>query len=507
MATPGSREVVVVGAGIAGLTAAYELTGGRVPLGTSGPLVTVIETSERVGGKLEMTTVGGIQVDAGPDGVLARRREAVDLCEELGLSGDLRPIAASGASVWARGRLRSLPENLQLGIPTDWNALRRSRVLSPAGLLRALLDVIAPRPASRGPLQDRTIGALVGRKLGPEVVSTLVDPMIGGIIAGRVAEMSAAAMFPPLLSAAQQRGGLMAALRHQSAPVVPGPAQSPSGDSKNGTDAGGDGTEAPAFVTLEAGMGSLPDVLRALLESRGVRFVMGTEISSLRRQQGTPTSWAVESAATTTSADAVILATPSAATASILRPLDPEVAALLDQIEYSSVGVITFEFSEGTVTLPEHGTGVLVPPGTPIPIGPRAGERFLTTALTFLDRKWPHQKRPGRILLRTSVGRIDDTRMASLSDEALTAAALDEMAVLFDGVGVPLASRVSRWNESLPQYRVNHLMRVAGIEAGVARLPGLAVCGAAYRGVGVPACIASGRAAGRSISSALNLDR
>jgi oxygen-dependent protoporphyrinogen oxidase len=254
-------------------------------------------------------------------------------------------------------------------------------------------------------------------------------------------------------------------------------------------------------------MGSLPDVLRALLESRGVRFVMGTEISSLRRQQGTPTTWAVESATTTTSADAVILATPSATTASILRPLDPEVAALLDQIEYSSVGVITFEFSEGTVTLPEHGTGVLVPPGTPIPSGPRAGERFFTTALTFLDRKWPHQKQPGRILLRTSVGRIDDTRMASMSDEALTAAALDEMAVLFGGVGVPLASGVSRWNESLPQYRVNHLMRVAGIEAGVARLPGLAVCGAAYRGVGVPACIASGRAAGRSISSTLNRDR
>jgi oxygen-dependent protoporphyrinogen oxidase len=166
---------------------------------------------------------------------------------------------------------------------------------------------------------------------------------------------------------------------------------------------------------------------------------------------------------------------------------------------YSTVGVITFAFAEGTLSLPEHGTGVLVPPGTPLPSGDNAGSRFLTTALTFLDRKWPHLAQPGTTLLRCSVGRIDDTRMSAMSDDDVMAATLEELRLLIGDVPDPQEATVTRWVDSLPQYKVNHLLRVGGIESGVERLGSLAICGAAYRGVGVPACVASGREAARRI--------
>ncbi len=482
-------EVIVVGAGIAGLVAAYELTGGEKGPGDDTPLVTVIDAADSVGGKLSPISLDGRILDAGADGALARRDELIDLCREIGISGELTPVAASGASVFARGRLRDLPADLQLGIPTRFSSLRRSKVLSPLGLLRVLRDVVIPVPASRGPLQDRAIGALISTKLGPEVVATLVDPMIGGINAGRVSEMSAAAIFPPLLEAAQRRGGLMKALRR----ITPAP---PSDDPEN--------PPAPAFVSITHGMHSLPTRLAEILAERGVRLYLGVEVTSLDRRGGTEPGWAVNSPTTTTRADAVVLAVPADAAARLLEPHDADAASLLAQIDYASVAVTTFELDAGSITLPEHGTGALVPPGTKVPSGPGSGDRFLTTALTFLDRKWPHLHRDGAVLLRVHSGRIDDDRIAALSDDELIARLYEELGAILPVSGKPLRATVKRWDHSLPQYRVNHLMRVGGIESGVNRLPLLGIAGAAYHGVGVPACIASGRSAGRQLLEAVS---
>jgi len=484
-------EVVIVGGGIAGLAAAWELTGGADGPSPTSPHVTIVEAEDRLGGKLAPTTLGDRTVDAGPDGVLARRRELAELVEELGAGDQLLPIAASGASVFARGKVRPLPSDLSLGIPTSFSSLRRSHLLSPRGLARALRDVVAPRPASRGHLPDRAIGGLVERKLGPEVVATLVDPMIGGISAGRVSEMSAAAVFPPLLEAAQQRGSLMAALKASTAPPIPGPAASEDSPAPVPS------TPPAAFITLEGGMHSVVGQLAVALERRGVTIVTGRAISGLRRQSdGT---WWVESDAATTPADAVVIATPAPVAAKLLAPHDHDAASLLDQTEYASVAVLTFEFPDDAVVLPEHGTGILVPPGTAVPDGPRVAQRFLTTALTFLDRKWPHLGRPGTVLIRVSAGRIDDTRPRQLDDAALETAILDELATLVQVAAKPTASSITRWDASLPQYKVNHLLRVAGIDAAVDRIGGVELCGAAYGGVGVPACVASGRGAARRL--------
>jgi len=470
-------EIVVVGGGIAGLSAAWELISTPNP-----PRVTVLEAADRVGGKIGSVEVGGRVFDAGPDGALARRNEVVALATELSLGGDIVPIQASGASVYARGQVRALPSGLQFGVPTDPKALRESHVLSTKGYLRVLRDRFAPVPASRGPLQDRAIGNLVETKLGHEVVATLVDPMLGGINAGRVAEMSAAAVFPPLLEAGQERGSLMAALKALSPPPPP------------------EGTSAPpAFISLDHGMFRLVERLERALSERGVDIHTQIPVTGIARVGGTNPGWTVNSPTSTIRADGVILAVPAQPASTALAELDPELASLFGSIEYASVAIVTFIFGDTEISLPETGTGVLIPPETPHPRGETAGQRFLSTALTFLDRKWAHWKEGSTTVVRVHMGRIDDTRTLDLDDHQLIERAHDELSMLFDDVGAPLASGVVRWERSLPQYQVGHLLRVAAIENAVARHPYLQVAGAAYRGVGVPACIASGRSAGATL--------
>ncbi len=257
-------RLVVVGGGISGLAAAWELSGGPEPAARAdAPSVVLLEASERLGGPLRSREIGGRVVDVGPDGVLGRRPEALDLCREVGLGDSLAAIAARGASVWARGRLRSLPEAHAFGIPTRFWPTARSGVLGLRGELGLLRDAVLPRPDTRGPMGDRSIGPLVAHKLGHQVVDTLVDPLLGGIHAGSVDDMSAAATFPPLLAAAQRRGGLMRALRAE----VPAPA--PDGP--------------PLFWAPRGGMASLVDALASQLVARGVEIRLGSPAEHLVR--------------------------------------------------------------------------------------------------------------------------------------------------------------------------------------------------------------------------------
>ena len=257
-----ARRVVVVGGGISGLAAAWELTGGAEPR-ADAPEVVVLEASGRPGGALRSDDVAGQVVDMGADGFLGRRPEALDLCKEVGLEGALVPIAARGASVWSRGRLRVLPEGHAMGIPTRFWPTARSGILGPGGSLALAGDALLPRPDIRGPIGDRAIGPLVARKLGHKVVDTLADPLIGGIHAGAVDDMSAAAVFPPLLAAAQRRGSLMRALRAE----VPRP--DPDGP--------------PLFWALEGGMAGLVEALVAGLEARGVDLRTSSPVEGLAR--------------------------------------------------------------------------------------------------------------------------------------------------------------------------------------------------------------------------------
>jgi oxygen-dependent protoporphyrinogen oxidase len=470
------RRVAVVGGGISGLAAAWELTGGSDgPSGdTDAPQVLVLESSSRLGGALHSVPFGPHLVDTGPDGFLGRRPEAVGLCREIGLGDALIPIGGRGAGVWARGKIRPLPEGLALGIPIRFWPTARSGILGWRGNVALARDALLPRPDVRGPIGDRSIGPLVSRKLGRRVADRLVDPLIGGIHAGSVDDMSAAATYPPLLAAAQRRGSLMRALR---AEVPPPPA---------------DGS--PLFWAVEGGMSAMVARLRAVLAARGVEIRCDTPVDRLARVGD---GWELASGAEGHAADAVVLALPAPAAGDLLRPHDDEAAGLLANIAYSSVTLITFRVRTGALSGPLAGTGFLVPRRSP---AARGHEGWAVTACTYLSQKWPHLATEGEVLLRASVGRFGDHRSDSWSDAELVERAWAELGLLIGLTDDPLESMVARWPGAFPQYRVHHLMRTAGIEAAMARLGGIAVAGAAYRGVGIPACIASGRAAAQAVS-------
>jgi protoporphyrinogen/coproporphyrinogen III oxidase len=467
------ERVVVVGGGISGLAAAWELTGGATPR-PGAPAITLLDASPHLGGPLQSDEVGGRVVDLGPDGFLGRRREAIDLCHEVGLADALLPIAARGSSVWARGRLRTLPEGHALGIPTRFWPTARSGIVGARGSLGLARDVVLPRPHGRGPIGDRSIGPLVSHKLGQRVVDMLVDPLIGGIHAGSVEDMSTAATFPPLLAAAQRRGGLMRALRSE----VPAP----------------DPEAPPLFWALDGGMASLVGTLARALQERCVDIRLSSPADRLERSA--PQGWTVVADGQAFEADAVVLATPAPTTAALLRPHDDEVAGLLDAIDYASVVLVTFRVGTDDAPVTMHGTGFLVPRRSPH----KGREPWAVTACTYLDRKWSHLERSDDVLLRASLGRVDDTRAREWSDEEVADRTWSELGALMGVNGQPISARVTRFENAFPQYRVHHLLRTAGIESALARLDGVVVAGAAYRGVGIPACIASGRSAATTLA-------
>jgi len=474
-------SVVIVGGGISALSAAWELTGGPTGPSKHTPRVEVIESSERFGGALKTAFFAGRTVDLGADGFLARRPEVVTLVTELGLADQLEAINASGASLWLRGELNSLPTGLALGVPTSYAQVKNMKGLSARAKFQCWRDEHFPRSLNVG--EDATIGEIVRTKLGSEMSYQFVEPMIGGIQAGRIDELSAKSVFPALLDAAKKRGSLMKALR-PTGTAVPGPRATVSAD-------------GPAFYSLLQGVGSLPDALVATLATRGVVFRSSTPVTALRRTPVSEYQWEVDTAHTTTPADYVILATSASAAAKLVGSHASELQAL-DTITTAGAAMVSFHFKEEDIQLTDSGTGVLVPLNTPW----TGSDSLLVTALTFLDRKWPHLKMPGSTVLRAHVGRSDDTRWSELDDDALSRRVLEELQFLLPRCETPLETIVQRWPSGLPQYRLGHEELVNNARRAASDLS-LALCGNAYDGVGIPASVGSGRRAARDVLSSL----
>ncbi len=488
MTGPGTKApvIAVVGGGITGLAAAWEIIR-RNPEAQ----VHVLEADDHLGGKIRTGVLGGRPMDLGPDAFVARRPEARALCAELGLDGALVAPGRRGASVWARGRLRPLPAGLALGIPTRIGPLAASGICSPSGLGRAAADLLrwVPRRGSGGPERlerpgrpdqpDRSVGDIVGR-LGPEVVERLADPLIGGIHAGSVHDLSAAAVFPPLLKAAEAGGSLMRALRSE-APAASGGGSTPSPDE-------------PVFLGLVGGMEGLVTTLAAELADRGVQLRLGTAVESIT-SAGTAGAGRFTltlgggAGSGTLEADGVVVAVPGPAAAAILTPLEGGLAQLLSPISYASVALVTLRMTTHDVDVPTEGTGFLVP----------RGEKRFITACTWMTAKWPHLAADGEHVLRASTGRYGNDRSNDLDDQEVVARTLDDLRLTMGLRGEPLEAAVTRWPSSFPQYMVGHLGRVADIEAAASRGGALAVAGAALHGVGIPACIGSGRRAAATV--------
>ncbi|MEV6958053.1 protoporphyrinogen oxidase [Streptomyces sp. NPDC051207] len=450
----GPGDVVVVGAGIAGLAAAHRLL-------DRGVRVTVLEASQRVGGKLLPGEIAGVRVDLGAESMLARRPEAVDLAREVGLAGRLRPPATATASIWTRGALRPMPKGHVMGVPGAAAAL--AGVLSDEGLARIGRDADLPRTEIG---DDVAVGEYVAARLGREVVDRLVEPLLGGVYAGDAYRLSMRSAVPQLFRAARTHTSLTEGVREIQAKAASG------------------GQGGPVFMGIAGGVGSLPLAVAESVRARGGAVLTGTRVTQLRR--AADSGWRIVAGDRELRADAVIVAVPAPAAAALLRAEAPAAAAELSAVEYASMALITLAYRRAEADLPE-GSGFLVPP---------VDGRTIKAA-TFASRKWGWiaDEDPDLLVLRTSVGRYGETEILGRDDDDLVAVARHDLREATGLTAAPVATRVTRWTDGLPQYPVGHHARVARVRAHVAALPGLAVCGAVYDGVGIPACVAGARAA------------
>jgi oxygen-dependent protoporphyrinogen oxidase len=403
------------------------------------------------------------------------------------------PIEASGASLWSRGALHELPRGLVLGVPTDLDAIVHFKGLSWRAHLHARRDVLMPRRLRVA--GDITIGSILRRKLGDELCYQFIEPMIGGIQAGRVDELSATSVFPALVEAAKSGGSLMKALR-QSTSLSPGPVSS-RGENASTSNAPRSDLDTPIFFTLARGVGSLVELLEQALRDRGVDIRTNVEVTALRRTPAGDYPWEVDTRSTTTPANAVVMATSAPVVGTLLGAHDPRIERL-GTLRSASAALVTFVASKNEVTLTDRGTGILVPLNTRW----ARGDSMMVTAVTLLDRKWPHLAREHDVLLRAHVGRSDDTRWTALSDDELTARVSAELATLLPRFSTTTSSLVQRWPDALPQYVLGHEALVR--DARLACSPrGIFLAGNAYDGVGVPASIGSGRRAARDALEAI----
>ena len=393
----------------------------------------------------------------------------------------------TAAGIWTRGQLHPLPRRQFMGVPADLDELARSQILSAAGLARARAEADLPATARTG---DVSVASYVGARFGRELVDRLVDPLLGGVYAGRSDQLSFEATLPALAQAAHRHRSLAAAARS----LLPEPG-TPAGPTGGDRPPGGRGAPggSPVFTTLAGGLGTLPGAVAARSGAEVRTAAMTRELAR------TVSGWRLEIGSARSpellDADAVILALPARPASRLLAAASPAAAGALGEIGYASMAVVTLAYPQAAFPSLPQGSGYLVP----------AVDGHAVKAVTFSSVKWPHLQTEGRlVLVRCSVGRVGEEAVLQRDDSELAAIAGADLAAATGVTGAPVASRVSRWGGGLPQYAVGHLDRVARIRAAVADQPGLAVCGAAYDGIGIPACIATARLAATQVRSYLD---
>jgi oxygen-dependent protoporphyrinogen oxidase len=446
-------RVVVVGGGVSGLTVAYRLRGRASP-----PDVVVLEAESHVGGKLTTTTVGGLDLPAGPDSFVARKPWAVELCRELGL-GDLVPPAESGAWLWTERGLVPYPTGTAFGIPGDVGDVIRWPGLTRRGRRRALLDLVK---AKRRDDEDESLGSLLRRRLGDEATDRAIAPLLAGLHAGDVDRLSARATFPELQDWERSQGSL---IRGAQA-------------TRKATDRGAD--PGPVFLRPREGVAALTD---ALARELGPAVRSGATVTGLTSGDGP--GWIVRTDDDQhRRADAVVLAVPSAVAAGLLDPIAPAAAKELTAIRAVSTAAVLAVYAEGTGGSLPHGSGFVVPRGA-APM----------TACTWLSSKWPDPAFGSRAVLRCFVGADGEEDVLDADDEEIVLACARHLAAVLPLPEEPEQALVVRWPGAMPQYEVGHLDRVGRIRTELP--PGVVVTGPSYDGVGVADCVrAAGDAAG-----------
>jgi oxygen-dependent protoporphyrinogen oxidase len=450
-------DVIVIGGGIAGLAAAYELH-------KRGVAFTLLEAAPRLGGVILTEHIDGFTIDGGPDALLVQKPAAIELCRELGLGDRLMPTTPPRAAFIVRGgRLHPLPEASILGIPTRILPLAATPLFSIRGKARMALEPFI-RPAAAG--RDESIGSFMRRRFGREAVDYLAEPLLAGIHAGDVDRLSMRALFPRLLEAETKHGSVMRAFRGLR------------------TASGGDG----AFRSLPGGIGELVGAVTAALPARALK----TNVRARALHGGD--GWRVElETGDHLRARSVIVAVPAFAAADLLHGVDPPLSQLCRAVPYASTATIAFGYRRADVSHPLRGSGFVVP----------RVEKLGIMAGTWVSSKWAHRAPADRVLLRAFVGGARDPGALDRSDAVLVDGAQRDLAALLGIHGPPLLTRVYRWPHASAQHEVGHLDRVAAIEQRLTDHRGLYVTGSGFRAPGIPDCVADGRATASAAAQAL----
>ena len=443
-------DCVIVGGGIAGLAAAWELL-------QHGVRPLVLEREARAGGVIRTEMADGFVIDAGPDALLIQKPAAVNLCRELGLGDRLVPTLTPRTAFIVRGRrLVPLPEGSMLGIPTSVKPFITTRLFSATAKVRMAMELfIPPRRDDR----DESIGSFMRRRFGEEAVTYLAEPLLAGIHAGDVNKLSMRSSFPRLTDAERTHGSILRALSSMHA----GPA--PQG----------------AFLSLPGGVEELVHALLVRFPADTIRC--GAAVTAI---SGRGPYVVTLQSGDSIEARSVIVAAPAWAASTILAPVDPELSRLAGEVRYVSSATIAIGLHREQVAHPLQGSGFVVP----------RVERHVLMAGSWVSSKWPHRAPAGAVLLRGFVGGATDEGVLQRSDQDIADAVFSEFATLLKISGQPLLTRVYRWMRANPQHEVGHLDRMAAIDARLAALPGLYVTGSGFRGTGLPDCIADGRATG-----------
>ncbi|GAB4216010.1 MAG: protoporphyrinogen oxidase [Roseiflexaceae bacterium] len=456
------------------MSAAYQLQ--RAARVSGRPVqITLVERDTRLGGKIATDRLGDgseFVVERGPDSFVTQKPQALELAEELGLSGRL--IAANELPrktfVLVGGRPVPLPEGLSLLVPTKLGPFLRSPLFSPAAKLRILLERFIPARRDTG---DETIASFVRRRFGQEMLERLGEPLLGGIHSCQVERQSMQATFPRFIAMEQQHGSLIGAAQDalRKAAATPRPQDRQAA------------LRRAAFVTLKGGMAELVEALEARLEAQ---VLAGRTVTAVEPGDGAAYRVLLDDG-TLLPADGLIITTPAYSAANLVAPFAPELAAGLRRIRYVSTGIATLAFRRSEVGSPIDGFGLVIP----------GSEGRRINACTLTSVKFEHRAPAGTLLVRVFFGGSDTPETMQLDDTALLDLVRSELKAVLGIGATPLWTRIARWWDSNPQYDLGHLERIDALEAQCP--PALVLAGSAYRGVGIPDCIRQGYEAAEQV--------
>lgn len=475
MATP---HVVVVGGGITGLSTAFYLMKEAKQNGMEMKL-TLVEKGVRFGGKIQTYRRDGFIMEEGPDSFLARKTAALDLCKDLGIDDQLNGTNPDARKnyILRNNKLHLMPPGTMLGIPAEITPFVRSSLISPAGKIRAAMDLFLPRGDSS---HDESLGLFLRRRLGDELVDQLVDPLLSGIYAGNADLLSLQATFP-----------MFHQIEKRDRSLILGIVKQRNSQKGSGVPREPEKKHTSIFLALESGFDTLVTSLVERLKQEGADLIPDTSVTRLERvpQEDTGNGSGIQYRLKLTDhppldADAVVLTTPAFVSEKLLSPYietNP-----LAQIPYVSVATIGLAYPRAAIKHPLDGSGFVIP---------HKAKRFIT-ACTWVSSKWLHTAPRDKVLLRCFVGHSGDESHVSLSDEEVVRGVRNELKSIMGIDAEPEWTKVIRWNQAMPQYLVDHLSRMKKLQSDVEReLPGLTLAGAGYYGVGVPDCIAQGKQA------------